>query len=102
VSFFLPKICERNERFLLFCFPSFIYLIQNTRNTQNFTVVGFWGQRGGGGGRCHHLGRHRWSQSDGQKGSKVAHAYPQNRKGWRTLRDAKSPVTGWKRSSLVS
>ncbi|CAM6021941.1 unnamed protein product [Sphagnum balticum] len=27
---------------------------------------------------------------------------PPNRKGWRTLRDAKSPVTGWKRSSLVS
>jgi hypothetical protein len=32
--------------FFLF-FPSFIYLIQNTRNTPNFTVVGFWGQWGG-------------------------------------------------------
>ncbi len=48
MSFFWPKNCERNERFLLFCFPSFIYLIQNTRNTASFTVVGFWGQRGGG------------------------------------------------------
>jgi hypothetical protein len=33
--------------FSFFCFPSFIYLIQNTRNTPSFTVVGFWGQRGG-------------------------------------------------------
>ncbi len=33
--------------FSFFCFPSFIFLIQNTRNTPSFTVVGFWGQRGG-------------------------------------------------------
>jgi hypothetical protein len=61
-----------------------------------------WGATWWCGGKCHHLGRHKWSQSDGQKGSKVAQAYPQNRKGWRTLQDAKSPVTGCKRYSLVS
>ncbi len=81
MSFFCPKNWERNERFLFFLF-SFFYF-PNTKYTKYAKFYSCWilGATGWCAGTCHHLGRHRWSQSDGQKGSKVAQGYPQTERG---------------------
>jgi len=77
----LPKNCERNERFLFFCFPSFIHLNTKYKKYAKFYSCWVLGATRWCGGTCHHLDRHRWSQSDGQKGSKVAQANPQTERG---------------------